>query len=282
MPGRAVLLGLIGAPIKHSAAPAMHEAAGRATGFRVHYQLIDVPRADHDCLRTLLEGVRLIGFAGVNVTFPYKGAVLPLLDTIDSTAAAILAVNTIVCSNGQLIGYNTDTTGFARAVEEEIGAPGGPVALIGAGGVGRAAAFALKTLNVPALHILDREAGKAQLLAEDLGGPPRFVACDAIAQALVGAAGVVNATPVGMLPSRDSPVPPQLLRAGLWVVDVVYYPLITPLLEAARAAGARTITGRALTVHQAADAFALFTGVRPPTGALQTAFDAVIAARSAL
>ena len=279
MPERRALLGLIGYPIAHSAAPAMHEAAGAATGIRVHYQLIEVPGADAALLRTLLEAVRRMGFAGVNVTFPYKEAVLPLLDAIAPEAAPIGAVNTVVARDGKLTGHNTDTTGFAAAITEDIPAPAaGPVALIGAGGVGRAAGFALARLGVPDLRILDQDPARAAGLARDLGGGAR--AETDLAAALAGAAGVVNATPVGMLPNRDSPVPPALLRPDLWVADVVYHPLMTPLLVAARAAGARIVTGQALTIHQAADAFALFTGARPPLAPLGAAFDAVIAARA--
>jgi shikimate dehydrogenase len=278
---RSILLGLIGAPIMHSASPPMHEAAGRATGFRVHYQLIEIPGADDNVLRTVLDGVRLIGFAGVNVTFPYKEAVLPLLDALDPSAASILAVNSIVCREGKLIGYNTDTAGFARAVDEEIAPLTGPVALIGAGGMGRAAAFALRRLDVPALRIFDKQLVRAERLAQDLGGPPQFIVCETIEAALADVVGLVNTTPVGMLPDCSTPVPPALLHAGLWVADVVYHPLITPLLRAADAAGARAITGRALTVHQAAEAFALFAGIRPPVSSLQSAFDVTIAAHQA-
>ncbi len=279
MQDRRALLGLIGYPIAHSAAPAMHEAAGAATGIRVHYQLIEVPGADAALLRTLLEAVRRMGFAGVNVTFPYKEAVLPLLDAIAPEAAPIGAVNTVVARDGKLTGHNTDTTGFAAAITEDIPAPAaGPVALIGAGGVGRAAGFALARLGVPDLRILDQDPARAAGLARDLGGGAR--AETDLAAALAGAAGVVNATPVGMLPNRDSPVPPALLRPDLWVADVIYHPLMTPLLVAAKAAGARIVTGRALTIHQAADAFALFTGARPPLAPLGAAFDAVIAARA--
>lgn len=279
MQDRRALLGLIGYPIAHSAAPAMHEAAGVATGIRVHYQLIEVPGADAALLRTLLEAVRRIGFAGVNVTFPYKEAMLPLLDAIAPEAAPIGAVNTVVARDGTLTGHNTDTTGFAAAITEDIPAPAaGPVALVGAGGVGRAAGFALARLGVPDLRILDQDPARAAGLARDLGGGAR--AFTDLAAALAGAAGVVNATPVGMLPNRDTPIPPALLRADLWVADVVYHPLMTPLLVAAKAAGARIVTGRALTIHQAADAFALFTGTRPPIAPLGAAFDAVIAARA--
>src|SRR5262249_14116622 len=135
------LTGLIGAPIAHSAAPAMHEQAAAALGLRCHYQLIEIAGADHNALRALLDGVRRLGFAGVNVTYPYKEAVVDLLDELAPGAAAIGAVNTVVVRQGRLIGYNTDTTGFAHAIAPFIaGARAGSIALIGAGGVGKAIA----------------------------------------------------------------------------------------------------------------------------------------------
>jgi shikimate 5-dehydrogenase len=103
---RNLLLGLIGAPIKHSASPAMHEAAAAALGFRAYYHLIEVADADREGLRLMLQGVRRLGFAGVNVTYPYKEAVVPLLDELSPAAAAIGAVNTIVVRAGRLVGYN--------------------------------------------------------------------------------------------------------------------------------------------------------------------------------
>src|SRR5580704_9568279 len=139
-----VLTGLLGAPIAQSAAPAMHERAAEALGFRCHYQLIEVAGAGREELKVLLEGVRRLGFAGINVTFPYKEAVVGLLDELSPGAARIGAVNTVVVRDGRLIGHNTDTTGFARAVAPLVKASAhGPVALIGAGGVGKAIAFAL-------------------------------------------------------------------------------------------------------------------------------------------
>src|SRR5690242_14567985 len=137
-PAQPFLLGLIGSPIMSSAAPAMHEAAAEALGVRAHYRLIDVPGADQAELKAMLDGVRLLGFSGVNVTFPYKEAVVPLLDALSLAAAAIGTVNAVVARDGKLTGHNTDSTGFARAVARVIGDPGNaPVALIGAGGVGR-------------------------------------------------------------------------------------------------------------------------------------------------
>src|SRR3954453_6455244 len=138
MPAQPLLLGLIGSPIKSSAAPAMHEDAAEALGLRAQYRLIDIVGADTATLRAVLEGVRLLGFSGVNVTFPYKEAVIPLLDALSPTAAAIGTVNTVVARDGKLTGHNTDSTGFAAAFEAVLGSPGErAIALIGAGGVGR-------------------------------------------------------------------------------------------------------------------------------------------------
>ena len=114
------LTGLIGAPIAQSAAPAMHEQAAEALGARCHYQLIEVAGADPAELRALLDGVRRLGFAGVNVTFPYKEAVVPLLDEMSPGASAIGAVNTVVVRDGRLIGHNTDTTGFERVIVDKV------------------------------------------------------------------------------------------------------------------------------------------------------------------
>src|SRR6266481_145117 len=141
-PSPRILSGLLGAPIAHSAAPAMHERAAEALDLRCHYQLIEVVGAGQDELRLLLEGVRRLGFAGVNVTFPYKEAVVDLLDELSPGAALIGAVNTVVVRDGRLTGYNTDTTGFAQAVTPLVAAAShGAVAVIGAGGVGKAIAF---------------------------------------------------------------------------------------------------------------------------------------------
>ncbi|HMM89128.1 shikimate dehydrogenase [Bradyrhizobium sp.] len=274
------LIGLIGAPIAQSAAPAMHEQAGDALGVRCHYQLIEVAGADAAGLRTLLDGIRRIGFAGVNVTFPYKEAVVPLLDEMSARARDIGAVNTVVVSDGRLIGHNTDTTGFERAVADLVAASNrGAVALIGAGGVGKAIAFALASLGVIGLGIFDADRGKAERLAMQLRDRMNAWVADDIADAMRGAVGVVNATPVGMLPDRGMAVPEALLSRDLWVADAVYTPLWTPLLTAARAKGARLMTGRELAIYQAADAFELFTGLKPPVEAIQNAFDAVMASR---
>ena len=280
-PAQPFLLGLIGSPIMSSAAPAMHEAAAAALGLSAHYRLIDVPGADVAMLRQMLDGVRLLGFSGVNVTFPYKEAVVPLLDALSPGAAAIGSVNTVVARDGKLTGHNTDSSGFARAFARVIGKPGdAPVALIGAGGVGRAIGVAMAELGARTLHIFDSDLAKANALAARLAGRINVRACGDVAEALSGAGGVINGTPIGMLPNRDSPVPADLLRGDMFVADAVYTPLWTPLLQAARAAGCRVMTGRDLCIDQAVDAFSLFTGFAPSREHIGAAFDAVIAKRN--
>jgi shikimate dehydrogenase len=279
---RRFLTGLLGAPIAQSAAPAMHERAAEALGLRCHYQLIEVAGAGRDELKLLLEGVRRLGFAGINVTFPYKEAVLDLLDELSPDAALVGAVNTIVVRDGRLIGHNTDKTGFARAIAPLVAASSrGPVALIGAGGVGKAIAFALAGLGGADLRIFDTEHAKAATLAAQLEGHARASIAGSVEDALHGAVGVVNGSPVGMLPSLGTPVPDNLLHAGLWVADAVYSPLWTPLLTAAKARGATVMTGRELAIYQAADAFELFTGLTPSTTEMGIAFDGVMAKRYA-
>ena len=184
------------------------------------------------------------------------------------------------CATGRLIGHNTDTTGFERAIVDVVAASNrGAVALIGAGGVGKAIAFALANLGVAELSIFDADRAKAETLSSQLRGRLKARVADDVADALQGAVGVVNGTPVGMLPDRGMAVPEALLHRDLWVADAVYTPLWTPLLTAAKARGAKVMTGRELAIYQAADAFELFTGLKPPVATIGNAFDAVMASR---
>jgi len=206
--------------------------------------------------------------------------VVPLLDELSPGASAIGAVNAVVVRDGRLIGYNTDATGFQRAVGNLLAASSpGPVAVIGAGGVGKAIAFALAGMGVAELRIFDTDRAKAGELATQLGQKTRIA--DSVENALRGAIGVVNGTPVGMSPDRGTPVPEVLLHRGVWVADAVYSPLWTPLLIAAKAKGAEVMTGRDLAIYQAADAFELFTGLKPSIAEMGNAFDAVMAKRDA-
>lgn len=275
-----VLLGLIGSPIAHSAAPAMHEAAARAAGLALHYHLIEIASARRDDLAAMLDGIRRLGFSGVNVTFPYKEAVVALLDALSPDAAAMGAVNTVVVRDGVLTGHNTDATGFATAYRALKRTDGdAPVAIIGAGGVGKAIGFALASCGVTKLRLFDPDRARCEALAAQLRDRATVEIATTVAAAVADVAGIVNGSPVGMLPNRDTPVPAGLIRASQWVADAVYHPLWTPLLKDAQKAGATVMTGRELSIHQAIDAFALFTGVAPSHSAIAEAFDQTLAAQ---
>ncbi len=280
---RRVLLGLLGYPIKHSASPAMHEAAARAAGFTAYYHLIEQPELTTSGLGAVLDGLRTIGFAGINVTFPYKEAIVPLLHELSPLARRVGAVNTIVVQGGKLIGHNTDCTGFAAAVAGLAAgrkAPDKAIALVGAGGVGRAIAVALAKADGPEIRIHDADAGKAHSLAGMLEGACRARIVASVEEAVEGADGIINATPAGMTPNVEATaIPFHLIRPSHWVADAVYVPLWTAFLKAAHMRGARILTGRDLAIAQAADAFRLFTGAEASQDAMSGAFDQIVQPR---
>jgi shikimate dehydrogenase len=264
-----LLCGLIGSGIQRSLTPAMQEEEARHHGLRLHDQLIDLDRtgAGVDELPTLLRAARTMGFAGLNITYPCKQAILPLLDELSDEAAAMGAVNTVVLREGRLIGHNTDGSGWAWGFRRVLpDADLSRVVLLGAGGAGAAIAHALlRELGARQLVINDREGGKAQDLAAALNGlygPGRAVAESDLARALQGANGLVHATPTGMDKLPGLPLPQALLRPDLWVSEIVYFPIETALLKAARAMDCRTVDGGHMAVGQAVGAFRLFTGLR--------------------
>jgi shikimate dehydrogenase len=261
-----ILVGLIGAGIQASRSPRLHEREGEAQGLRYSYKLfdLDVLGVTADALPDLLREAEGQGFGGLNITYPCKQAVLAHLDELSADAAAIGAVNAVVFRDGRRIGHNTDWSGFALAMQRSLDdAPRRRVVLLGAGGAGAAVAHALLTLKTAQLVIVDVERDRAEALVAALCarfGSARALASDAVAEALHGADGVVNATPVGMEKLPGMPVPAQLLSPDLWVADVVYFPLETELLREARARGCRTMDGGGMAVFQAAEAFRLFSG----------------------
>lgn len=263
------VVGLIGAGIGSSLSPPLHEREADDQGLRYIYQLIDIAAlglvaAD---VGELVRTARQLGFRGLNVTHPCKQEVLGHLDELSPEAAELGAVNTVVFAGGRSVGHNTDRHGFAESFR--LGLPGaatGRVVLIGAGGAGAAVAHAMARLGAGHLTVADAEPDRARRLAEALvavGTPADGVGVECVAERLAGADGLINATPVGMEHHPGLPVPAELLSPGLWVADVIYRPLETGLLRAARSAGCRTLDGGGMVVHQAAEAFRLFTG-RPP------------------
>jgi len=273
-----VLAGLIGRGIQGSRSPTLHMQEAEAQGFRLTYRLFDFDaepwkRAD---LRKALEGAESGCFSGVNVTYPFKQDVIPLLDELSEDAGRLGAVNTVLFRDGRRIGHNTDWSGFAENLRRGLPDCGkAQVVLLGAGGAGAAVGYALLHDGLERLVVFDSDPVKAGQLAAKLCGlfgDGRAVPGDDLAAALAAADGLVNATPVGMTKHPGTPLSPELLRAEQWVADIVYVPIETELLTQARALGCRTLDGGGMAVFQAAEAFKLFTGREPDTERMRARF----------
>lgn len=266
MSGKNVLAGLIGAGIQQSRTPAMHEREGAAQGLGYVYRLIDLDalKLDNGALEELLTAAQRMSFTGLNITFPAKQAIIPLLDELSPEASGIGAVNTVVLKDGKRVGHNTDCLGFAEGFRRGMReAKRDRVVQMGAGGAGAAVAHALLLEGVQQLTIFDVEPARAQALADNLNqhfpGQPAQAGSD-LPTALAEADGLVNTTPMGMAKLPGMPVPKSALRPALWVAEIVYFPLETELLREARALGCRTLDGGTMAVFQAVKAFELFSG----------------------
>nr|WP_288452841.1 shikimate dehydrogenase [uncultured Pseudomonas sp.] len=262
---KSILAGLIGAGIQASRTPAMHEHEGDAQGIRYLYRLIDLDqlKLGISALPDLLSAAERMSFTGLNITFPCKQAIIPLLDELSDEARGIGAVNTVVFKDGKRIGHNTDCLGFSEGFKRGLGDVARRRAVqMGAGGAGAAVAHALLSEGVEQLSIFDVEPERAQALASNLNehfGSPRAQAGDDLSSAMAAADGLVNTTPMGMAKLPGMPVPKALLRKELWVAEIVYFPLETELLREARAIGCRTLDGGNMAVFQAVKAFELFS-----------------------
>jgi shikimate dehydrogenase len=282
---RKFLLGLIGSNIQQSLTPAMQEHEAREQGLRLHYQLIDLAAsgAGVEDLPGLLKAMRIIGFDGFNVTFPCKQAILPLLDELSEQAHAMGAVNTVVNRNGKLVGHNTDGSGWAWGFQRALPtADLSSVVLLGGGGAGSAIADAALRIGVKQLTVVDLDATRTRALADKLNaqhGAGRVAASTDIAAALAGATGLVHATPTGMDKLPGLPLPAELLRPDLWVSEIVYFPLETALLKAARARGCAVSDGGGMAVGQAVGAFELFTGRQADAARVDAHFRSMVEAR---
>jgi shikimate dehydrogenase len=289
--GRKLLLGLIGSGIQRSLTPALQEAEAQAQGLRLHYQLIDLDRAPvgapqgAEALPGLLAAARTMGFAGLNITYPCKQAVIPLLDELSDEARAMGAVNTVVFRDGKALGHNTDGSGWRWGFQRQLpGADLSRAVLLGAGGAGSAIAHAALRMGVQALVVVDSDLARAGALVESLnaqyGGRRASFTAD-VAAALQGASGLVHATPTGMDKLPGLPLPAALLRPGLWVSEIVYFPIDTALLRAARAAGCRVSDGGGMAVGQAVGAFEHFTGLQADAARMQARFLSLLQQRGA-
>ena len=282
-----ILLGLIGYGIQASLTPAMHEREAAEQGLRCIYQRIDLQQLGLgvEVLPDLLTAAERMGFAGLNITFPCKQAVIPLLHELSDNARALGAVNTVVLRDGKRTGHNTDLFGFGENFRR--GLPDvrrEHVVQMGAGGAGSAVAHALLSRNVGHLTIFDVDAARAEHLAADLlarFGEGRAAAGADLPVAMQSANGLVNTTPVGMAKFPGLPLPAELLRPELWVADIIYFPIETELLARARALGCRTVDGGGMAVFQAVRAFRLFTGREPDAARVLRHFHELLAMTAA-
>jgi shikimate dehydrogenase len=274
--GETTLVGIIGWPVAHSLSPVMHNAAFQSLGLDWAYVPLPV-RPER--LAEAIQGLRALGFKGANVTIPHKEVVMPLLDGLSSAAQAIGAVNTVVVREaGGLVGENTDWAGFLASLRDAGFDPSGRrCAVIGAGGGARAVVYALALAGGHPV-VFNRTLERSIRLVEDLrvafpdvktGAHPLEDLCRIGGEMVL----LVNATPLGMWPQVDaSPWTDDLpLPSHLTVCDLIYNPLETKLLRQAREAGAMTIGGLGMLVHQGAAAFQLWTGLEPPVDVMMEA-----------
>jgi len=263
---------VIGDPVRHSRSPAILNAAFAAAGLDWVYLAFEVPAG---AVPAALAGVRALGIEGVSVTMPHKEAVAETVDELSEDARRLGAVNCVANDDGTLRGHNTDGAGFVAALLAETGvSPAGmPCVVVGAGGAARSVVLALARAGADEITVVNRTASRAERAAALAGERGRVIPPEAAAGALAEAGLVVNATSVGMGEGLKGAVPfdPEPLHAGQYVADLVYQPLETPLLAAARRRGATPVDGLGMLVHQAAVAFELWTGTPAPLRAMTAA-----------
>jgi shikimate dehydrogenase len=257
-------VGLIGWPVEHSRSPAMHNAAFEALGLDWRYVLLPT-RPDQ--IAWVVNRIRSGELSGANVTIPHKQAIMPFLDQIDPAAQAVGAVNTIVRRADRLIGYNTDTLGFKRALlETGVTATGQACAVLGAGGSARAVVYVLHELGAH-LTVYARDVVKARALAAEARSLTELKRIDPATRL------IVNTTPVGLSPNiAASPWPDDVpLPTGALVFDLINNPPRTRLMQRAEQAGLRAVNGWSMLVYQGAAAFEMWTGVEPPVEVMRKA-----------
>lgn len=268
--GETKLTGIIGHPLTYTLSPAMHNAVFEHLGMNfVYVPLVVSP----ENLFQALEGVKGLGFVGLNVTMPYKESVLPYVDDIASYARMVGAVNTIHIRDGSLVGYNTDGRGFISSLEQDAAfdPSGKKVVILGAGGGARSVAVSLCLAKAAQITIINRTSERAHALVETITANFAHCATDVLApdgngvkKAVAGANLVVNTLPVGLDAAVEVPQAISFVTSKQLVYDIVYKPEETPTLKAAKAKGAKCQNGLGMLVHQGASAFEIWTGRTPP------------------
>lgn len=268
------LCALLGNPVDHSLSPAIHNAAFRRLGLNFVYLAFPVQN-----IEGALQGLRALGHVrGFSVTIPHKVAVLPLLDSVETTAKLIGSVNTIVKDRGLYVGSNTDASGALQALQEGgVELSGRRVLILGSGGAARAIAFGLgREGKISHLTLLSIDEKERKALAGDfrmhLSLPVEEAPLNqaSLQSSLDQAHLVIHCTPVGMHPNiGESCVPQHLLHHDLTVMDIVYNPIRTRLIQDAESAGCRTIHGIEMFLHQAVGQFELWTGEPAPVDVMR-------------
>ncbi len=271
--GKTINLGVIGWPIVHSLSPGMQAAAIRAA--EADYSYIAMPVRPEE-LREAVKGLRALGFRGFNVTIPHKTEIIKLLDEIDEDARRIGAVNTVINEKGRLLGRNTDVCGFLLGLSR-LGAEvrGRRAVVLGAGGAARAVIWGLLREGAAGVAVAVRNPAKAKEALADFSGELEIMAWDGPAYegALRSADILVNTTPLGMTPKTEDapPVDWELVRPGAFAYDIIYTPARTRFLREAEAHGHPVQNGATMLVGQGAEAFRLWTGIRPDENAMEEA-----------
>lgn len=244
---------VIGYPIGHSLSPIIHNAAFDYLQLPFHYQALEFREPELAIIEMLENNYR-----GYSVTLPHKTVIINYLDNLDPLAKKIGAVNTIINEAGKLRGFNTDVSGAITSIQEKMDISGKKVVLLGAGGAARAIGFGLKEKKAK-VHIMNRTLKRAQELAEDLQAT--FSTFDS--NLLEDSELIINSTPVGMYPHNDQTIIDEIPE-GTIIMDIIYHPLETKLLQLAKKKGCQIINGSAMFLYQAAEQFRLFTGNEPP------------------
>jgi len=270
--------GLIGTGIQASLTPAMHMAEARSQGFSYRYDLLDlsVLGGGAERLAGLIAQAESEGFSGLNITHPCKQAVIPLLDILSDDATALGAVNSVVLRDGRRHGHNTDWWGFAEGFRPRLpNAELSHVVQLGAGGAGAATVYAILMLGADAVTIFDPDGARVAALVSAMAArfpSARISAGGDLAAAMADASGLIHSTPTGMANYPGLPLDADLLQAHQWVAEIVYFPLETALLAAARRRGCQVIDGGGMAVFQAVGAFRLFTGRQADAGRMMRHF----------
>ena len=256
---------VIGDPVGHSLGPQMYNEAYKSLGINGEYVYVGC-NVKIDALADFIKGIRAMGILGVSCTVPHKVAVMPYLDVVDDVAKQIGAVNTIVNDNGTLHGYNTDWLGVVTPLEKLISIQNKNVALLGAGGAARAAAYGITKLGGN-LTIFNRTADKAQMLAKEFGADSAsFEALEKVHDMDI----IFNATTVGLHPNTsETPLPKEYIARHHIIFDAVYVPYQTRLLSEAEEKGATVIHGTEMLLYQGMEQFKLYTGYDAPEDILR-------------